>query len=189
VNHEPFWELVAQTLRDAQALPAPRRGLLRRPVALRPGERHVVALTRALEAVDDAALVAFQASLDALRADADSWDLWGAGALALGSMGDDAFLDLRTWLVSQGRAAYARVTGDPDALAELAPPDLDERLGDAETWGYVALEVWDARSEQEMPRPGFRKTAPTGEPFDAHDEPELRRRWPRLAARSGRLGG
>lgn len=181
MTREQFWALVQQTLRDAQALPGPRRGLLRRRVALRPGERHVEALLRRLAALPDDALVAFQGHLDALRAGLYRWDVWAAGRVACDGLGEDAFTDLRTWLVSQGRAAYERVAADPDALADVAPHDLPERLADAELWGYVALEVWDSRHEEDMPRPSFvAADAPAGEPVP---DDELAARYPRLTAR------
>lgn len=186
MTRERFWALVEQTLRDAQALEGPRRGLLRRPAALRPGQRHVLALERRLGDVGDDGLLAFQTHLDALRDAGYDWGLWGAGSLLAGGMDDDGFTDLRTWLVSQGRAAYELVVADPDALELVAPPDLDERLGDAETWGYVALELWDAGRPDEMPRPAFgAEREPSGTPFE-QDADALRARYPRLAARLGR---
>ena len=185
MTREQFWALVAQTLRDAEGVRGERRGLLRRRTPLRPGERHVEALLRRLVAAGEDDLVAFQGHLDALRDAAFRQDLWGAAHVALGGAGEDAFTDLRTWLVSQGRAAYERVLADPDALVDVAPPDLDERLGDAELWGYVALEVWDSRHDDDMPRPSYGSlTEPAGEPFP-HDDAELARRYPRLAARYG----
>lgn len=186
MTREEFWALVERSLAVAASLPAPRRGLLRRPVALRPGERHVLALEQLLTALPDGELVSFQEHLDALRAGLLRWDVWGAGSLACGGMGDDAFTDFRTWLVSQGRAAYERVAADPDALVDVAPPDLDERIGDAETWGYVALEVWDGRHDEDLPRPGFGDSvAPAGEEWDEDDAEGLRARYPRLAQRYG----
>lgn len=184
MTREQFWALVAQSSRDAEAVQAPRRGLLRRRMVLRPGQRHVLALGELLAQLPDAQLVSFQEHLDAVRGDLLRWDLWGAAALALGGTDEDAFTDLRTWLVSQGRAACERVLGDPDALVDVVPPDLPERVADAEAWGYVALEVWDARHEDDMPRPGSRQdSTPAGEPLPLDDTDALRRRCPRLAAR------
>lgn len=185
MTRDGFWALVETSLGVAASLPAPRRGLLRRRAVLRPGERHVLALEQLLPALPDDELVSFQEHLDALRAELHRWDVWGAGHVACGGMGDDAFTDLRTWLVSQGRAAHARVAADPDALADVAPPDLDERIGDAETWGYVALEVWDGRHDEDMPRPGVGPSDPVGEPWDEDDAEGLAARYPRLSARAG----
>ncbi|MCW2608193.1 MAG: hypothetical protein JWO60_2886 [Frankiales bacterium] len=181
MTREEFWALVQQTLRDAQSLPDPRRGLLRRRVALRPGERHVEALLRRLATLPDDALLAFQSHLDALRGEAARADVRGAARIACGgAMGEDAFTDFRTWLVSQGRAAHARVLQDPDALVDVAPPDLVERVGDAELWGYVALEVWDSRHDDDMPRPAF----DSGPEHQEQDEVDPQR-YPRLTARYG----
>lgn len=186
MTREDFWALIERSLALAAALPAPRRGLLRRPVALRPGERHVRALEQVLAVLPGDEVASFQEHLDALRADLFRWDVWGAGYIACGGMGEDSFTDFRTWLVSQGRAAYARVAADPDALVDVAPPDLDERIGDAELWGYVALEVWDGRHEDDMARPGIGATGePSGERWDEDDEAGLAARYPRLTARFG----
>lgn len=183
MTREQFWAVVAQSSRDAESVQAPRRGLLRRRPVLRPGQRHVLALEQLLTQVPDAELVSFQEHLDAVRGDLLRWDLRGAAAVALRGVDEDVFTDLRTWLVSQGRAACERVLGDPDALVDVVPPDLPERVADAEAWGYVALEVWDARHDDDMPRPGFRQdSAPAGEPLP-QDDAALRRRYPRLAAR------
>ena len=183
MTRDGFWALVERSLGVAASLPAPRRGLLRRRVALRPGERHLLALEQLLQALPDEELVSFQEHLDALRAGLLSWDVWGAGHVACGGMGDDTFTDFCTWLVSQGRAAYERVATDPDALADVAPPDLDERIGDAETWGYAALEVWDGRHDEDMPRPGVGGSVPAGEEWDEDDAEGLATRYPRLSAR------
>ena len=186
MTRDAFWLMVERSLALAAVFPAPRRGLLRRPVALSPGERHVLALDQLLGALPDDELASFQEHLDDLRAGLFRADLWGAGHLACGGMDEDAFTDLRTWLVSQGRAAYARIAADPDALADVAPPDLLERVADAEAWGYVALEVWDARHDEDMPRPGFREDgSATGTAWDQDDAEALAARYPRLAERFG----
>ncbi len=183
LTREQFWDLVQQTLREAQALPDPRRGLLRRRVALRPGQRHVEALLRRLAVLSDAGLTDVQEHLDALRADLLDAGIRGAARVALGGADEDDVTDLCTWLVSQGAAAYDRVRADPDALADIAPPDLRERLRDAELWGYVALEVWDGRHDDDMPRPGVRAPRdPDGAPPD-DDPEEAARSYPRLWAR------
>ena len=88
--------------------------------------------------------------------------------------------------IAVGRAAYERVAAEPDALADVAPPDLDARLADAETWGYVALEVWDVRHDDDMPRPAVASTAQLrGEQWDADDAEGLAARYPRLTERFG----
>lgn len=178
MTREEFWALVEQSLREARTVEAPRRGLLRRRADLRPGRRHVLATEGLLARLADEELVSFQEHLDALRDDACTWDVFGAGQLACGGLGEDGFTDLRTWLVSQGRAAHARVLAEPDALVDVVPPDLDARLEDAETWGYVALELWDARRDDDMPRPAFGSGALRG---DLVTDPAGR--YPRLWAR------
>ena len=60
------------------------------------------------------------------------------------------------------------------------------RLADAETWGYVALEVWDARHEDDMPRLAVATAVPPrGEQWDGGDAEGLAARYPRLTERFG----
>ncbi|MFS0705986.1 DUF4240 domain-containing protein [Cellulomonas sp. 179-A 9B4 NHS] len=63
-------------------------------------------------------------------------DLSAAAQLIPGGAGDDGFLDLCTWLVSQGSSTYEVVLADPDRLACVE--DLEDQLEDAAEWSYVA---------------------------------------------------
>jgi hypothetical protein len=176
VRREEFWAIVGETREEAEQ-------------SRRPGERviqsHLRTLKRRLMTLPDSDLLSFGVHLDRVRVEANSWDLWGAGYLALGGMSDDAFIDFRTWLISHGQEVYERVRADPDALAELAWDDDEEDFADAEEWGYLPDEVYEDRTGDEPAREGGDDqgaSEPAGEPFP-EDEGVLAVRYPRLASK------
>jgi hypothetical protein len=123
-----------------------------------------------------------------------TWAMWGAATVVLGWCSDDVFTDFRSWVVSLGRQTYDRVVADPEVLAEVQLADPEE-IGAGELFAFAAGEayqeatgrdLWDAEPERQTPE------SPDGEPggqrFAETDE-ELRRRYPRLAARWMAPGG
>lgn len=105
---------------------------------------------------------------------------YAAAQVLMGSVSSDVFVDLRTWVVFQGRASYEAFLTDPDSMADWGPTD-DEQVGAAEALEYLpdriagATPPWadDATSVDD---------APTTEPQPL-TYAELRRRLPRLCAR------
>src|SRR4051794_8218794 len=47
------------------------------------------------------------------------WDVWAAGMLIAGGLGDDSFSDFLDWLISRGQAAYEAVLKNPDNLIDV----------------------------------------------------------------------
>ena len=126
---------------------------------------------------DDVA--AFQHKYDELLARACRWDLWGAAYLMNGGCSDDGFRYFRDWLISEGEAVFEAALADPDSLADVAQDGEFE----LESFGYVAAEVYEQMTDNEMPR---RKAAQPASPAGkAWDESELPARFPKLAARFG----
>jgi hypothetical protein len=124
-----------------------------------------------------------------MRARANEWDLWAAGYLALGGLGDDSFLDFRTWLISQGQERFERVLAAPDDLADLSWDDEENDLGFAEEWSYVATELLEERAVAPDERDEFDDyTEPRGEPFPEDDDAWFAARFPRLWAMHGGRG-
>ena len=118
----------------------------------------------------------------------NTWDVLGAGTVLLGRMSDDTFTDFRSWVVAQGRGVHERVVAAPDSLADVDVDDL-EAVGAAEEVADAAHRAYESRSggdplphgpDQQVPSAAG---APAGDPFDVGDDAELRRRYPRLAAR------
>lgn len=144
----------------------------------------VDALRELLEPLHTDALRDFHRYAETFAARAANSDLSAAAVLIPAGASDDGFLDLCTWLVSQGRATYDAVLADPDRLADVE--DLDDQLEDAEEWSYVAEEVLDHRE------------AGLGDELDSGTAPKvlgdeqvagLSARFPKLWARYGWEGG
>ncbi|MCA0143712.1 DUF4240 domain-containing protein [Blastococcus sp. LR1] len=175
-----FWALVEDTRAEAREA-APDSVV----------EQHVETLTDALEELSDDDVRGFYRQLMAVRARANSWDLWAAAHLALGGASDDSFLDFRNWLISLGRETFERVLADPDAVADLEWDDDEEDFAAAEAWAYAPLEVLeergfdDAEMDPEADEVDDQFGDPTGEPFPEDDDEWFARRFPRLWARYG----
>ncbi len=138
-------------------------------------------LRSALEQLSPDELAAFQLRFDDRHQLAYTWDLWGAAYVIEGGCSDDGFTDFRYALIAAGRDVYDAALRDAETLADLA-----EAPTGFEEFGYVAGEVWEAKTggSREMPRPPISADDPTGEPFD-EDEQALAARYPRLWAKYG----
>lgn len=145
-------------------------------------------LVALLDALPVEEVVAFDARFVEANLALYTWDIAGAGTVLLGWMSDDVFTDLRTWVVARGRAVHERVLADPDSLVDVDVEDL-EAVGLAEELAYAAHGAYESRTgrallddhpEQHLAEPS---APPAGEAFDTADDAELRRRYPRLAAR------
>jgi hypothetical protein len=64
---------------------------------------------------------AFAEWFAARTAELASAELWDAGSLVQGWLGEDGFADIRAWVVIHGEAAYQAARIDPDSLADLYP--------------------------------------------------------------------
>ena len=120
---------------------------------------------------------------------ANDWQLWAAAYLALGGMGEDSFLDFRSWLISHGRGTFERVLADPDSLVELSWDDDENDFGDAEAWSHVATEELEERGlEPDLDTEPAQSDPPSGEPFPEEDDAWFASRFPRLWATSRESG-
>jgi hypothetical protein len=125
-----------------------------------------------------AQLISYQAHFDQLVDKSDTWDLWGAAYLIRGGCSDDSFLDFRYGLIAKGRDVYERAVADPDSLADLDDPEVDD-----ESFGYLALKVYKKRTQQQMPRLERNHSGTAGDEWDFDDEEEMEVRFPRLCAK------
>ncbi|OLR93245.1 DUF4240 domain-containing protein [Actinokineospora bangkokensis] len=144
------------------------------------------ALEVVLRDVGTADLVSFEQTYHRVAARAYTWEVWGAAYVAMGGCSDDSFDYFRAWLVGRGEDAFHRVVADPDSLADLVAGSGD--AGDPEDWmeDEALLGAADTVHEdrtgdhitftEPLPDPDL------GEEWDFDDEPEMRRRYPRLAA-------
>ncbi len=108
------------------------------------------------------------------------WNIWGAGYVVSGGMGDDSYHYFRSWIIGKGRSAYNQALSDPDLLGPWI--DNPEEM-DNEELEYVALNVLESRGVEDDPRDDIEESPdddPQGEPFD---EDEVERSYPRLSAK------
>jgi hypothetical protein len=111
-----------------------------------------------------------------------TWDLWGAGYLRFGGMGDDAFEYFRAYLISRGRTVFEAAVRDPDALADVELDDGEEW----EDWMSPTMEVIHRETgEYDFADPRPRTDAPTEPSGTPWDEDELPARYPRIARAFG----
>ncbi|MFF5176085.1 DUF4240 domain-containing protein [Micromonospora sp. NPDC000089] len=113
-------------------------------------------------------------------------DLWGAAYLINSGAAADDFEAFRGWLMTQGRAVFARAVAEPDALAELPRVRAASLSGEEFRCPQMLTVPWDAyrkATATELPAERDPVATPDLNDFwDFDDEDEARRRLPRLAA-------
>jgi hypothetical protein len=126
-------------------------------------------------------IVAFDRAFDDLHKAAYRWDLWGASYLINGGASDDGFAYFRCWLIAQGREVYERALADPDSLADVIGPDLEEA---------ECEDLWHAPAMAYEKKTGHEMVAETAGPAVESEpagrkwvEDELDALLPRLAAK------
>lgn len=130
-----------------------------------------------LQKLSSEELVSFQTHFDTFVENAYKWDLWAAAYVINGGCSDDCFLDFRYGLISKGKEVYEAALENADNLADY---DLEEELFN-EVFGYVAMEVYEERTEEEMPRkPSAEPEIPMGKEWDFEDDEENKKYLPRL---------
>jgi len=140
-------------------------------------------LRERLEALELAEVASFADHFDREFDRAYDWKLWAAAYIMDGGCSDDGFMDFRFGLISRGRKVFEAVLADPDSLAEM--PDKSSFIPN-EAFGYVAREVYEAKSGTEMPRVEFaRRSEPAGEEWDHDDDEQCAKRLPKLWKKYG----
>ena len=166
MDETQFWELIDTTREDAEGDPEEQADLL---------------VDRLLQ-LDPEMVLDFARHFEARANRAYRWDLWGAAAVLLGGVDDDAFEAFRYWLIGQGREVFESALHEPDALAELLG-DFDEEIdGDGEELGYAADEAFEQLTGSVAPDLGvpLQPAEPEGTPLDFENEAVLAERFPRL---------
>ena len=139
-------------------------------------------------------VLAFDRWFDERVLEAYTFDLTAAKYYATGFGGSDGMYYFRCWLIAQGRTVYYNALQNADSLADL-PCDDD---WEAEIYA-VAQKAWaevmgNGEDVYPLTLPGRHDGARTlGTPWDDENPDELRRRFPRLAARyrkgnTGKIG-
>ena len=111
-------------------------------------EGQQTALTNTLMKMEPHQIMLFDNRFRQLRGYAYTWKLLGAIYLIHQGCGDDSFVDFRDWLIAQGREFFYRSVEDPDTLSEQSPVFFPI---DMEGMSYIALDVFEELTGQEMP--------------------------------------
>jgi hypothetical protein len=142
------------------------------------------ALYEELADANEEDLIEFQTQYVAALNRMGSWRHVDAVEMVCGFVGDDFFVDYRTWVLTRGREVFEQFAAEADALADI--PELDESCkasAGGEPYGAVAGELYTERTGDYFPDtvPSPYSTEPTGKKLIDHDA--IRAALPRLAAR------
>ncbi|MCW1885117.1 DUF4240 domain-containing protein [Luteolibacter flavescens] len=140
-------------------------------------------LAARLEDLEPAEIAEFQRHFDEAHEAAYIWSLWGAAYLMEGGCSDDGFMDFRYGLISRGQKVYEAALADPDTLADLVG---DDDFISNEEFGYVAGQVYQSITDEEIPRSDNPPALePTGEEWDFEDMDLNAEKLPKLTAKFG----
>ena len=141
------------------------------------------ALDAELAAMSPELIVAYEKQFVAQVARANTFLHRAAAETMMGYTSQDVFVNLRTWVLYQGRPVFDAFVADPDSLAGLGPVD-DEQVATTEVLEFAPTEAWQAMTGRDpyadgsgAPDGGSVHTEPTGKPLD---RAQLATRFPRL---------
>jgi hypothetical protein len=129
MNEDEFWELIADTKRRAE----------------RSTDGQEVLLREALKKYTADEILQFNAIYIQKRDDAYTGDLWDVADFVTCSGGDQAFLDFRAWLISQGKEVYEKALNDPDTLSEILE-STNREDAHFELFSYAASQAYRDRT-------------------------------------------
>jgi hypothetical protein len=144
------------------------------------------ALRDRLAALGPKQIAEFQGQFDVQYTRAYRWLLWAAAYIIEGGCSDDAFMDFRCGLISRGREVFEAALANPDSLVGPAGHEGDDADLFNEAFGYVAGEIYEEKTGNEMPRTEVEHPSdPQGEEWDFDDEDLCAIKLPKLWAKFG----
>jgi hypothetical protein len=154
------------------------------------GEEQVNLLVERLAQLEVSEIVDFDFYFHKYRSEAFRRDLWEAGIIAAGCLGEDSFTDFLAWLIAQGQEIYEQVLSVPDWLAEvdvvIRSDQWAEKYADVqlEVMNYTAMYAYERKtgSWDDMPDNGIEWHDAIGE---RTPKAELPLKYPRLWAKFG----
>lgn len=115
-----------------------------------------------------------------LRGEIYNWDFWAAAYIINGGCSDDCFSDFRGWLIGQGQSIYENAIQNIETLTELK----ETNNGDWEGLSYIATDVYEKKTGNDMPQGIQENFEITGEEWE-EDENDLKNRFPKLYTKFG----
>ncbi len=110
-----------------------------------------------------------------LRGEIYNWNFWAAAYIINGGCSDDCFSDFRGWLIGQGQSIYENAIKNIETLTELK----ETNDGDWEGFSYIATDVYEKKTGNDMPQGIQENFEITGEEWE-EDENDLKKRFPKL---------
>ena len=148
-------------------------------------ERAVEQVRDRLSVLEPEEIESYQKHFDRVFAAAYVWDLWAAAYIIDGGCSDDGFMDFRYGLILRGQKIFEVAIADPESLVDIAD-DSDGGCIPNESFGYVASEVYESVTKQEMPdNDVVHSSSPSGEEWDFDDEQLCKQKLPKLWAKFG----
>lgn len=115
-----------------------------------------------------------------LRGEVYNWNFWAAAYIINGGCSDDCFSDFRGWLIGQGQSIYENAIKNIETLTELK----ETNDGDWEGLSYIATDVYEKKTGNDMPQGIQENFEITGEEWE-EDENDLKKRFPKLYTKFG----
>lgn len=115
-----------------------------------------------------------------LKGEIYNWDFWAAAYIINGGCSDDCFSDFRGWLIGQGQSIYENAIQNIETLTELK----ETNNGDWEGLSYIATDVYEKKTGNDMPQGIQENFEITGEEWE-EDENDLKNRFPKLYTKFG----
>lgn len=161
-----FWQLVTRTNPEQSA------------------EELLARLKDRLSLLDNESLKAFDKCFAQQMRRSYLWSVWGAAYIVAGCDSDYAFAEFRAFLISLGEDAYHRIVENPDALGDLTAWPVKDNYAYPfiEDYDLIAGQIYEDRTEQELPFVPSGKATPAGKKFSTKAK-DLRKTYPRLSAR------
>ncbi|MBF6640839.1 DUF4240 domain-containing protein [Flavobacterium sp. J49] len=137
-------------------------------------------LKKELQKLSAKEVLEFDNRFRTLRGEIYDWDFWAAAYIINGGCSDDCFSDFRGWLIGQGKTIYENAVNNIETLSNLT----ETNDGDWEGLSYIATEVYESKTGNDMPQGIQENFEITGEEWD-EDEIELKNKFPKLWEKFG----
>jgi hypothetical protein len=136
-------------------------------------------LSQLLSNLEPPEIVNFSEHFNQKLVDAFRWDLWAVAYIVNGGASDDGFLYFRGWLLAQGRDYFEAALSNPKNGANNA---VVGEFNECEDILYVARQVYEELTGDELPTTLNEPAQPSGESWDEDDVEEM---FPTLAEKFG----
>ena len=140
-------------------------------------------LGQQLAQMGDRELASFADRYHTLQDRANCWPLAEAVTVAFGYYSDDAFANVRHWLICQGEQVYQQVLANPDLIVEFIDPRGEETFADGEAVGWAISDALGVRPDAaKLVEHQGNRALPQGARTDLRDSNAVHLRYPRCAA-------